>query len=99
GQFSHAVKKRPAGGDFRVQHDYGGSAVPEAPPPGLINQAQHILKVLNTIPLYARIDGVDVAGQLVLLELELIEPELFLRLDPAAPERFAAAVARAFCNG
>ncbi|MCB0305955.1 MAG: hypothetical protein KDI38_19495 [Calditrichaeota bacterium] len=95
GQFSHAVKKRPAGGDFRVQHDYGGSAVPEAASAALLSQARQILATLDTMPLYARVDGVEVAGQLVLLELELIEPELFLRLDPAAPERFAAAVARA----
>lgn len=98
GQFSHAVKKRPGGNDFRVQHDYGGSAAAETAPPALVRQARQILSVLDTSPLYARVDGVEVAGKLVLLELELIEPELFLRLDPAAPERFAAAVARAFGN-
>lgn len=95
GKFSHAIKKRPGGGDFRVQHDYGGSAVAETASPPLVSQARQILATLDPMPLYARVDGVEVAGQLVLLELELIEPELFLRLDPAAPERFAAAVARA----
>jgi hypothetical protein len=47
----------------------------------------HLLRIL-----YARIDGVDVDGTFVLMELELIEPALFLDLDPAAPARFARAI-------
>ncbi len=44
---------------------------------------------------YARVDLVDdAAGAPRVLEVELTEPSLFLRLAPGAPERFAAALAR-----
>jgi len=44
-------------------------------------------------PLYARVDLVtDLHGQPALLELEAIEPELYLRASPGASERMAAAV-------
>jgi len=42
---------------------------------------------------YARVDLVDVDGQPALMELELIEPDLFLRMSPGSVTRFASAVA------
>lgn len=93
GEFSHAVVKRPQTGDFRVQSDFGGTYHAETPPPELIKQAENILHKMNHPLLYARVDGVVRNGDFVLMELELIEPQLFLELHPLAPQRFASAIA------
>jgi hypothetical protein len=95
GRFSHAVLQRPARGDFRVQFAYGGTAVARDPPRLLIADAEAVLGALPEEPLYARIDGVERGGHLILSELELIEPHLFLETDPAAAPRLALAFAGA----
>jgi len=41
---------------------------------------------------YARVDGCLVDGTFILLELELLEPDLLLNLDAQAPTRFAEAL-------
>jgi hypothetical protein len=92
GRFSHAVLKRPQDGDFRVQEEFGGSSQAAVPSVHLIEEAAHILGLIEEPLLYARVDGVEVAGHLLLMELELIEPLLFLSQDPAAPQRFTAAI-------
>jgi glutathione synthase/RimK-type ligase-like ATP-grasp enzyme len=96
GVFSHAVLKRPATGDFRVQKDYGGTAEPFMPPPGLLKHADEIAAAVPQVrnSLYCRIDAVAREGKLVLMELELIEPELFLGLAEGAAERFARAIVK-----
>lgn len=99
GEYSHAVLKRPASGDFRVQGHLGGSARPEAPPRSLLEQASLVLEKIPGAWLYARVDGVERAGRFLLMELELLEPHLFLSADPAAPERFAAAIEAALRPG
>ena len=98
GQFSHAVLKRPAAGDYRVQWEFGGSAVSAVAPAHLIAGAERVLAAAPGDLLYARVDGVERNGQLVLMELELIEPHLFLGWDERAPARLAAAVTR-LCGG
>ncbi len=92
GTFSHAVRKRPAAGDFRVQGDHGGSATLETPPGHLVTAARRVLAFVEHPAVYARVDGIEVDGAFQLLELELIEPELFFRLEPLAAERLARAV-------
>jgi glutathione synthase/RimK-type ligase-like ATP-grasp enzyme len=92
GQFSHAVKKRSRAGDFRVQREFGGTLAAEAPRPALIQAAQAIVDLLPAPWLYARVDGCESDGAFVLMELELIEPDLFLALHPSAPRRFAASL-------
>ncbi len=96
GAYSHAVLKRPAAGDFRVQKEHGGSAELFFPSPALLDQAN---KIAGAVPqvrdsLYCRIDAVARDGKLVLMELELIEPEMFLGLADGAAERFAKAIVR-----
>jgi len=93
GAFSHAMLKRPRAGDFRVQEELGGRAEPADPPPHLVEQAARALAAAAAPCLYARVDGVERAGRLVLMELELIEPVLYFGADVAAPDRFAAALA------
>jgi hypothetical protein len=102
--FSHAVVKRSAAGDFRVQDEFGGTVERVTPPAGLLRQATVAAAAVRRVApgplLYARLDGVvsDGAhapgGSLLLMEVELIEPLLFLAYAAGAADRFAAAVAR-----
>lgn len=93
-QFSHAVKKLPKRGDFRVQQELGGSADLAEAPQHVIEAARSILRLVDGDVLYARVDVIDREGGVTLMELELIEPMLFLQLDARAPLRFAEAIAR-----
>lgn len=92
GVFSHAVLKRAAPGDFRVQREFGGTYEPMTPSAAVLAQAERALRSAPGRAVYARVDGVLVAGELVVTELELLEPALFLDVDPDAPARFAAAI-------
>ena len=88
-EYSQAVLKMPKPGDFRVQRDFGGSLAKSAPPRRLIEQAQEIIRCVEDPLLYARVDAVEVGDELVLMELELIDPVLFLGSGPGAARRFA----------
>ena len=92
GQYSHALIKRAKTGDFRVQSDHGGSVHTVEAPEAMQAQARQILHAVKRMPCYARVDGVVRDGQFMLMELELLEPELFLELDSQAPQRFAQAI-------
>jgi glutathione synthase/RimK-type ligase-like ATP-grasp enzyme len=94
GAFSHAALKRPRAGDFRVQQELGGSAVAADPTTAVVVQAALIVGHFAAGSLYARVDGVVDDDTLCVMELELVEPSLFLGLDPGAPARFARAIAR-----
>jgi len=97
GTFSHAILKRPQPGDFRVQNDFGGTSQLAAPPPHVLASATGALQVVHPT-LYARVDGVVEGGQFLLMELELIEPMLFLADHPQAPNRFAHAISHALAT-
>jgi glutathione synthase/RimK-type ligase-like ATP-grasp enzyme len=92
GQFSHAVIKLPQAGDFRVQHDFGGSECVAEAPQALVEAASRVIAAVDGTPLYARVDGVESRDQFLLMELELIEPALFLRLAEGVADRFADAI-------
>ncbi|MGH7533355.1 MAG: ATP-grasp domain-containing protein [Gemmatimonadales bacterium] len=92
GRFSHATIKRPTKGDFRVQIEHGGSTHPATPTDALLAQAQRVVESVGAELLYARVDGLDVDGQLQLMELEVLEPDLFLQYSDGAADRFAEAV-------
>lgn len=92
GAFSHAVRKQPATGEWRVQHEYGGVSAPWAAPEEAVAQARALLHATAPGAVYARVDLVDVDGRLHLMELELVEPELFFRHEARAAARFADAL-------
>jgi glutathione synthase/RimK-type ligase-like ATP-grasp enzyme len=94
GEPSHATLKRAKAGEFRVQTQYGGSAEPTVAPSALGDQAAQALKALAEKPLYARVDGIARGSAFLLMELELIEPNLFLANAAGAVDRFASAIAR-----
>jgi glutathione synthase/RimK-type ligase-like ATP-grasp enzyme len=94
-QFSHAVHKAPKSGDFRVQQEHGGSASHGKASPGLLRAAESALNMVEGELCYARVDLVDTSRGPLLMELELIEPSLFLATDPDATRRFADAIVHA----
>jgi glutathione synthase/RimK-type ligase-like ATP-grasp enzyme len=87
--FSHAVRKLPRDGDFRVQTEHGGSVILEHPPAAVLDAAAHALANLPAAPAYCRIDGVSADGRLLLMEAECIDPVLFFTEHPAAAGAFA----------
>jgi glutathione synthase/RimK-type ligase-like ATP-grasp enzyme len=95
GEYSHAVLKRPRSGDFRVQIEHGGTFEPASPPDAVIAQASEALRgapAERDEMLYARVDGCYVDDVFLLMELELIEPVLFLGTSPGAANRMADAL-------
>jgi glutathione synthase/RimK-type ligase-like ATP-grasp enzyme len=95
GAYGHAVLKRPGSGDFRVQREHGGTLEPAEPAEALIIAAQRAIAAIpfgGDAPLYARVDGCIVDGRLLLMELEVLEPELFLRCAPESANRLADAL-------
>ncbi len=95
-KFSHAVLKRAKSGDFRVQSNFGGVIAADIhPAPNLIAEAQRIVDKADENLSYARVDGVEIAGEFFLMELELIEPVLFLENDKSAAQKFAETIVRA----
>jgi len=95
GRFSHAVIKRPRPGDHRVQWRHGGTHARAEPSPSLLAQAERTLAAAPAAGLYARVDGVVRDGRFLLMELEQVEPFLFLAEAPGSADRFADAVLRA----
>lgn len=98
-QFSHAVVKRPMPGDFRVQHQFGGVREVVQPEPALLDAAREILDNAPERSTYARVDGCVIDGRFTLMELELIEPELFLGTAKHAAGCFARAIMTRIANG
>jgi glutathione synthase/RimK-type ligase-like ATP-grasp enzyme len=94
GEYSHAVVKRPKAGDFRVQEYHGGVTLPCAvAPAGAIELAQAALAAAPAPAAYARVDIVpDGSGVLMIMELELIEPSLFLEHAPNAGASFSRSI-------
>jgi glutathione synthase/RimK-type ligase-like ATP-grasp enzyme len=93
GRYSHAIQKRPAAGDFRVQEDHGGLIDPHTPDAELKAVAEHVMEAVGRDLLQARIDLVRLEdGSLALMELEGIEPSLYFRTSEDAPRHFADAV-------
>ena len=93
GAFCHAVLKQPAHGDFRSQPDYGANVSAVVPSSSMLEQAKSVLAVAPARSVYARVDAVNIDRQLHLMELELIEPCLYLQQNALAPQRFANAIA------
>jgi glutathione synthase/RimK-type ligase-like ATP-grasp enzyme len=94
GEYSHVVVKRPRSGDFRVQEYHGGQTSPcKAPPAGAIELARAALAAAPAEATYARVDIVpDDEGVLRIMELELIEPALFLDHSPDEGAAFTRAI-------
>jgi hypothetical protein len=91
-KFSHAVLKRAHANDFRVQDNFGGTYAVLDPPQVALNQAHQILTLIPELLLYARVDGIISQNKFLLMELELIEPVLFLRESKSAIHNLVKAI-------
>jgi len=99
GHFTHAVRKVAKHGDFRVQDDHGGTVHKYTPAKEQIELAERAMAACNPAPGYGRVDMVlDNEGRWAVMELELIEPELWLRHHPPAAKNFARAISKVLHN-
>jgi glutathione synthase/RimK-type ligase-like ATP-grasp enzyme len=101
GEYSHSVRRVIAQGEWRANSRFGARPEAYSPSPGVVEQARRVLQAApgTSPPLYARVDGiVKDDGSFTLMELELIEPALYLETDPAAAERFATAIETALAT-
>lgn len=94
GEYSHTVRKTPRAGDFRVQVNHGGVERNDTPSD---QERELAVQCLRQVPggdglLYARVDVAGSRNAPQLMELELIEPQLFLDRVPGAADRLADAV-------
>jgi len=92
GVFSHAVVKRAKPGDFRVQKDFGGSVEVAIPSPAVLSFANDVMTRVPSTCLYSRVDVVESSRGPILMELELIEPELYFLSVPEAAHHFAGLI-------
>lgn len=92
GSFSHAVVKRAKEGEFRVQKDFGGGVEPITPSSGATAFAHRVMSHVPSSCLYARVDMVESGRGPLLMELELIEPELYFLHVPEAADRMAQCI-------
>lgn len=90
-QLTHCVLKKPDDQDFRVEPS---KAQKISCPPQALSAAQRALRAVESDYLYARVDLVHSEGRFLVMELELIEPELFLRLEPRAAELLASSISK-----
>jgi len=93
GAYSHSILKTPKRGDFRVQEEHGSEIRLVTPDPVLLAAGDAAIAAVGQKLLYARADLVRCDDTFRVMELELVEPSLYLRIDPGAPERFADAIA------
>lgn len=91
-KYCFSVLKSPKAGDFRVQSDFGGTHQIIDPSEKIIAQAKAILDQYEEPLLYARVDGVQQDGNFQLMELELIDPELYFRYGEKVRKAFLEAI-------
>ena len=94
GEISHVILKRAAPGDFRVQEEYGGRSELSTITAAERELVGRVMRLLAPTPLYARVDLLRAISGPQLMELELIEPELFFHLASGSPEMFVTALER-----
>lgn len=94
-QFSHAIRKVPAHGEFRIHREYGGTRQSTAPSREALDFSEKLLEHVQGDLLYARVDLVETAKGPVLVELEITDPMLYMYMADGAPERFATAIDQA----
>lgn len=94
GQFQHAIRKTPKAGDIRVQKEFGASYRIETASDEALELGAAAIAACPGATLYARADIIERRGRLELMELELLEPELFLSLAPEAADTLVAAISR-----
>lgn len=91
-KYSHTTLKQPDNGDYRVQREHGGSYYATEANEEWIKLGEQLIQALPYSPLYTRLDGIRRNGKFEILEVELLEPDLYTRFHEGAPTRFADAI-------
>lgn len=91
-RFSHAIKKLPAAGEFRIHREYGGQRNPVQISTKALTYAESVIRRIPNELLYARVDLVERESDCVLIEIELTDPMLYLQTDLGSAKRFADAI-------
>jgi glutathione synthase/RimK-type ligase-like ATP-grasp enzyme len=99
GRFSHAALKQPSPGGFLVQPQHGGSIEPAIPTATMVQAAERARAAAPGSTLYARVDGARQGRHLILMELELLEPQLFFEFRPQAAQEFAEVLLKSLSAG
>ena len=94
GQYSHCVLKRAAGTEFRIHVEHGGSVESHHPPTEQIQWAESVMDAVKEPWTYARVDAVADDDGLMLMELELLDPELFFKYKPSSTGLLISALER-----
>ncbi|MFP2997516.1 hypothetical protein ABN763_16480 [Spongiivirga sp. MCCC 1A20706] len=95
GKYTHAILKKAKSGDYRVQDDFGGSVHDYEPTEKEIAFAEACFEACEEMPTYGRADILwDKNGNIMLGELEIIEPELWIRNNPQSAEDFADGIVK-----
>lgn len=92
GVYSHAVLKRAAGDEFRIHAEHGGTVELYVPRPAEVEWAERVMQQVTEPWSYARVDAVRGGDGMLLMELELLDPELFFQYEPAAAQLMIAAI-------
>jgi glutathione synthase/RimK-type ligase-like ATP-grasp enzyme len=92
GELTHAVRKVPVRGDYRVQDDFGAKDYLIEFPDDVL--ARRVVNAVSGNVLYARADFLMGDEGLLLTELELVEPSLFFRHSRHAADRLAEAISK-----
>jgi glutathione synthase/RimK-type ligase-like ATP-grasp enzyme len=92
GSYSHSVLKRAAGEEFRVHIEHGGTVESFVPAAAQIEWAEAVVAAAPQPCAYARVDAVSDPEGLMVMELELLDPELFFKYDAGAANRLIAAI-------
>lgn len=91
GAYSHAVRKRAGPGGFLIHEEHGGTLQRYQPPAAMLAVADRVIGSIET-PLFARVDLIDTGDAIWMVELELLEPELFFRFYEPSIAAFIAAL-------
>ncbi len=99
GRCTHTVRNISKPDDFHVQDDHGGKVYLHTPTAAEIAFAEHAVATCPQSPMYSRVDAVHGdSGALLLMELELVEPESFSRFHPPTADARAVAIAESLCS-
>lgn len=91
-KFSHAIQKTARSGEFRIHEEHGGSRTPYIPTESVLKFANDVVSLITDEMLFCRVDLVQSSEKIYLIELEILDPMLFLGMDSGAPARFAEAI-------
>jgi glutathione synthase/RimK-type ligase-like ATP-grasp enzyme len=94
GKLSHGICKTPKVGEFRIQSEYGGKNTPIDPDDAAQAVAKAAIAAIPGDPVFVRIDMLHDGSSYRVIEVEVIEPDLYLSVAPQAADRLAQALVK-----